>query len=274
MNDMLRPGFTFRHGQELGGAPRRFGALRGTLVVAGALYGVGMAAASPASAQIVVEVDAPTLTLGEVVAGAPEALRQIDLGPTPPAGSSRLLVRAELRRMLAAAGVEAHDISLPQAVRVKTRSERWSVSRLTQAATQTSQAALPAGVQLQSASVRLNLVLPEGTVATRLELPTIPKRAGQAKLSAVLLLEHDSQVIRRVPVALVVDISEEAARPLLAKGAVLRVYIEKSSAKIAALAEALQEGDVGDTLQFRIQATRRVVRAKVESQHRARVVSR
>ena len=57
------------------------------------------------------------------------------------------------------------------------------------------------------------------------------------------------------------------------RGSVVQLGIAKSTAKISALAEALSDGDVGDTIQFRVQSTRRVVQGIIESQHKARLVN-
>src|SRR5690606_26539000 len=132
----------------------------------------------------------------------------------------------------------------------------------------------PEGVSLKRVNVHSGLLLPRGAEAAGIELPKIPRRAGEATLAAVLLLEYQSSIVRRVPVTLVVDVSEAAAQPLIVRGATLKVYIDRRSAKITAVAQALQDGDLGETIQFRIQATQRVVRARVESPYSAQVVTR
>jgi hypothetical protein len=171
------------------------------------------------------------------------------------------------------AGLSTEGHSLPVAVRIKTRSERWTQERLREQATGAVEASLPDGVLLKRINVRASLVLPSGTVASKVELGRIPRREGEASVSGVLLLAREGVVLRRVPIGVIVDVSAEGAVPLVAKGATLKVYIEKSSAQITAVAEALRDGELGDIVQFRVRATRRVVRAIVESRHSARVVA-
>ncbi len=231
-------------------------------------------ASAPAAAAPTVEVPAGKVSLGQVWSEAPDDVAGLEIGPAPPAGSSRLLLRRELQRRLRAAGKDPTSLRLPASVRIKTLSVQWSADRLRQAATDAARSALPSGVSLRKVNVNIRLVLPEGTVVSELKVPRPPRRVGDATLSAMLLLEYDGEIVRRVPVSLSVDVSEEAAQPPVLKGARLRVYIERSTAQITAVAEALQDADIGETVQFRIVATRRVVRARVESKHLAKVVMR
>jgi hypothetical protein len=133
---------------------------------------------------------------------------------------------------------------------------------------------LRAGISLKRVSVRSSQLVPEGTVAGTLTLNAIPRRVGEVSVIGTLNLEYDGQIVRRVPVSFVLDVDERGATPVVAQGAVLQLVVEKSAAQVSALAEALQGGDVGETVSFRVQATRRVVQGVIESPHRARVVSR
>jgi hypothetical protein len=225
-------------------------------------------------AEQVVEVPAGSVCLGQVWADAPKALRELDLGSAPPPGGTRLLVKSELQRRLVRAGHSTGQLRLPESVRLKTLSERWSAKRLQEAVVEQSGRALPQGVELVKASAHHELLLPLGTVASHLELSRIPSRAGQATRSGVLHLTYKGETIRRVPVVVVLDVSKQAAQPLVQRGATLKLYIDKSSARISAVAQALTDARLGDTVQFRVRATGRVVMATVMSQHRAKVVAR
>ncbi|HEX2730650.1 MAG TPA: flagella basal body P-ring formation protein FlgA, partial [Polyangiaceae bacterium] len=100
------------------------------------------------------------------------------------------------------------------------------------------------------------------------------RRVGEVTVLGMLPLSYAGQIVQRVPVSFVFDVSPAGAAPAVAKGAVLQVVVSTGSAQISALAEALSDADVGDTVQVRVNSTRRVVQAVIESSDRARVVAR
>lgn len=230
--------------------------------------------AGTAAAERVVEVPAGIVRLGQVWSAAPADLQSLEIGPSPPPGSSRLVLRRDLERHLSRAGVTHRDLDLPRALRIETLSERWSPERLREAATEQAIRVLPPGIELAQVKTQSQQVVPAGTRVSGVELGKIPRRAGTQTLPAVLLLEYEGAVVRRVPVSLVLNVSEASTLPLVARGALVRVYVQRTGARIAAQAEALQDANVGDTIQFRIHQTQRRVHAVVESAQSARMVTR
>lgn len=235
---------------------------------------LSLATLSPAQASNPVEVDAGGVVLGQVWKAAPAHLSDLQIGSAPPPGSSRLIVRAELVRRLSEHGADVRGLSLPNSVRIKTRTDQWTPERLENAARDLCESKLRSGMSLKRVTVRSSQLVPQGSVPGTLTLTAIPRRVGEVSVSGTLNLEYDGQIVRRVPVSFLLEVDETGATPLVAQGAVLQLFVEKSSAQISALAEALREGDVGDTVPFRVQATKRVVQGVIVSPHRARVVSR
>lgn len=236
--------------------------------------GLVLLGAGPASAERVVEVPAGIVRLGQIWAAAPPELQSLEIGPSPPPGSSRLVLRRELERRLSQAGVTHRDLDLPRASRIETLSERWSSERLREAATEQALRVLPPGIELAQVKTQSQQVVPAGTRVSGVEIGKIPRRAGTQTLPAMLLLEYGGSVVRRVPVSLVLNVSEASTLPLVSRGALVRVYVQRTGARIAAQAEALQDGNAGDTIQFRIHQTQRRVHAVVESAQSARMVTR
>lgn len=227
-----------------------------------------------AHAERVVEVNAGDVRLAQIWTAAPADLAELSVGSAPPPGSSRLIVRTELSRRLSEQGADVKGLALPSSVRIKTLADQWSPARLGEAAQAAAEQRLRPGVQLKRVAVRAGQTVPAGSTVGELQMTAIPRRVGEVTLAATLTLQYAGQTVRRVPVSLVFEVSEQGALPLVAKGASVQLVVAKSSAQVSALAEALQDGDVGDVIQFRVQATRRVVQGVVESQHRARVATR
>jgi Chaperone for flagella basal body P-ring formation len=228
---------------------------------------------APAShAQSVVEVDHGLVRLGHVWSAAPRELSDFEVAVAPPAGSSRLLAKKELVARLTEQGVSTKGLALPLNVRIKTRSQTWSFEQIEAASREGLVGVLERGVVLVRVRARGGILVPAGTVAGPFELPKLPRRAGEVTVSGVLPLKHGSEVVQRVPVTLVLTVSPAAAAPLIRRGSVLQLVVMKSSAQISALAEALADADAGETIQFRVQSTRRVVQGIVQSQHKALVV--
>lgn len=225
-----------------------------------------------AHAQEVIEVDHGQVRLGQIWSKAPRDLQDLEVAVAPPAGGSRLIAKHELVARLKEQGADTQGLKLPSNVRIKTRSETWSLEQIESASRSALSSSLKPGVSIVRVRARGGVVVPAGTVSGGFELPKLPRRSGEVSVSGTLTLKHESEVIQRIPVTLVLQLSEAAAQPLVARGAVVQLGIAKSTAQISALAEALSDADVGETIQFRIQSTRRVVQGVVESQHKARLV--
>ena len=86
-------------------------------------------------------------------------------------------------------------------------------------------------------------------------------------------LMEGSRVVSRIPVPVTVDISAEAARPDVERGAVVRVYFDNGSVVVSARGEVLRAANVGDVVRVSIRSTRRVLRAKLVSPKKAEVTT-
>jgi flagella basal body P-ring formation protein FlgA len=60
--------------------------------------------------------------------------------------------------------------------------------------------------------------------------------------------------------------------PAVSKGARVQLMIESGPARITATAVALNDGEVGETLQFRVATTQKILFGKLENPTLARVV--
>ncbi|HET9931235.1 MAG TPA: flagella basal body P-ring formation protein FlgA [Polyangiaceae bacterium] len=218
-------------------------------------------------------LESARIQLGQIAETTDAELAAVDLGASPPPGSSRLISREDVMRELRAQGLEQRKLSFPPVLRVVSASRRYSPSELSALLLPEVNAALPPGVTLKELKAPRALVTAPHVTVGRIKLPKLARRAGPVDLTLVADLMHDGAVLTRVAFGLAVDVSEQAAAPLVDKGARVDLVILTGSARISASAVALEPADVGDVVSFKVSTTQRVLRARLESRTQAQVVS-
>ena len=226
-----------------------------------------------ANAEIERTIDGSRIHLKDVSDGYDESdLAGLDLGPAPPPGSSRLLSRGEVEDQLRAAGDDAKSLRMPSALRVKSASKRWSPEDLRAAVMPRLMAALPLGVTFKAAKLNRSLMTSPSVVVGEAHFPKFPKREGELTLTATVDLQQDGVTVLRVPVTVVVLITEAATHAAASKGARINLVIEHGAARVTALATALSDTELGEVGLFRVATTLRVLRARLQSPDSAQVV--
>ncbi|HEX4335194.1 MAG TPA: flagella basal body P-ring formation protein FlgA [Polyangiaceae bacterium] len=226
-----------------------------------------------------VHADAPVIVSGgrvelvELVPSVPDAIRNVDVGQAPPPGGTMLLDRDRVLAQLRAAGVDPKSVALPKLLRVVGASKRWSPLELTAFARASVEAALPGGVTLSHLEARMPLVAAPDAVIGHAEVPKLPKRAGVFRTSVVVPVIADGAVVSRVTLSATLEISDAAARPDVARGGRVTLVIDRRSARIGAAGVALNDSDIGDVGEFRVDKTGRVVKARLDAPDLASVVS-
>jgi Chaperone for flagella basal body P-ring formation len=218
-------------------------------------------------------VTGPRIELAELVPNAPEALRDLDVGPAPPPGGTALLDRDGVLSQLRSAGADPKTISLPKLLRVIGASRRWSPPEVTAFVRDAVEAALPRGVTLTHLEAKMPLVAAPDAAAGHAEVPKPPKHAGPFRTAVIVPIVTGGQVAARVTVMATLDVSDAAARPDVARGSRVTLVIDRRSARIGAAGIALADADVGDVGEFRVDKTGRVVRARLDATDLAMVIS-
>jgi hypothetical protein len=229
--------------------------------------------AAPALAEPVKQIESARVTLRDLVESAPAELAGVDLGPAPPPGGSRLIARDELLREIRRAGADAKGLTLPELTRVVSAGKRFTPAELGRLFEPALRAALPRGVTLKSVTVARGALVSPRVEAGAVFLPKLPRRRGNVKSSGSVELVLDGAVVSRVPVAVWFSIEPVAAEPLVKRGSRIDLVIERGPARITAAAVALADAEIGDVVQFRVGATQKMLRARVESRSLARVVA-
>ncbi len=225
-----------------------------------------------ANAETERSVSGARVTLRDVVPSAPEDLGGIDLGAAPPAGGSRLITRAELSRAIVAAGAQPKELRLPKVVRVVTATKRWAPEEIAAAATPLITSQLGKGVVLKRVTARRSVNAPSSAKISVGRLPKLPKRVGTTTTTVVLEWHADGRVAARAPVAAVLEIDEEGARPTVPRGARIYLVIERGPTRVTATAVALADTDADEVGRFRVESTQKILSARVTSARTAKVV--
>lgn len=213
------------------------------------------------------------IRLGEIADTSDAELAAVDLGAAPPPGSSRLISREDVLRELRLQGLEGRKLNFPSVLRVVSASRRYSPNELSALLLPEVNAALPPGVTLKELKAPRGVVTAPHVTVGRIKLPKLTRRAGAVDLTLVADLMQDGAVLTRVAFGLSIDVSEQAAAPALDKGARVDLVILTGSARISASAIALEAGDIGDVISFKVSTTQRVLRGRLESRTQAHVVS-
>lgn len=238
-----------------------------------AVLGALVALPSPALAEPVRTLESTRIRLGELTETSDPELKALDLGPAPPPGSSRLISREDIQRELRAQGLEQKKLSFPAVLRVVSASRRYSQNELSALLLPEVNRALPPGVSLKELKAPRALVTAPRVSVGRIKLPKLARRAGQVDVTVVADLLQDGEVVTRLAFGLSLDVSEQAAAPLIDKGARVDLVILTGSARISASAVALEAVDIGEVASFKVSTTQRVLRARLESRTQAQVVS-
>lgn len=228
---------------------------------------------SPARAEVDRVVEGVRIRLSDITQVQDPELAQIDLGPAPPAGSSRLFARSEIFKTLATFGVDAERVSIPRSVRVSSASRRFTPKDLEALVEPGIRRALPLGVTLKNLRVARPLLASPQVRVGEVRIPRLARRPGNATLTASVDLLHEDLVAARLPVTLTVELSQAAGAPLVRKGSRIDLVIARGAARISASAVALEDGDLGEIRSFRVSSTSKILRARLESSTLARVVT-
>jgi flagella basal body P-ring formation protein FlgA len=210
--------------------------------------------------------------LSDLVNELPADVPDLEIGAAPPPGSSRTIAKSEVQDAASRSGVSLTSVKLPAAVRVTSAAKRWSTEDLTNSALPALAQALPQGVSVKRARALAKAVTSPSAVISAVRVPRLPRREGEYLTTAMIELSNDGQIVARIPLQLSLDISSAAAQPTVTKGSRMQLLIESGPARITATAIALSDGELGDTLQFRVATTQKILYGKVEAPTLARVV--
>lgn len=218
-------------------------------------------------------VSGARIHLSDIVTDAPQALAGLDFGVSPAPGASRLVSRSEVETRLRRLGKDPAGLSIPDSVRLVGKGHEIAPSEVAEQASAVIRAALPRGISLVAVEPSPRPVLvAEGAVLSSALIPQFPRRAGRSRVTVTVEFVGEGRVSARVPLSVTVDVSEDAARPDIAKGSSVRLVLTRGAVSISASGVMLSDANVGDTVRATIRATGRTVRVLITSSDSAKVV--
>jgi hypothetical protein len=241
---------------------------RASPLVVALFFGPFDAGAKPAVRQV--EVAAARIKLVDLMANLGEA-GELDLGPAPAPGASRLVTREEIAQAL-----KEHQIvgvsHLPEAVRVARKMDQLTFERLrTLGEDAIARAGTRTGVRLKSLQPPASVRVASGWQSVTTQLPKSPRRAGEWTTTVMLSFEGEGQKLARVAVPAVFEISADGAAPDISKGAPLTLVIRTGLVEVSTKAVAGDNADIGETFAVTLRPSGKVVRAKLVAKGRAMV---
>ncbi len=210
--------------------------------------------------------------LSDLVSELPAEVLDFEIGAAPPPGSSRTIAKGEILDAASKSGISLKQLKLPASVRVTSAAKRWNTEELANAATPALLSALPPGVNVRRAKATAKAVTSPSATISAVRVPKLPRREGEHLTTAIIELSNDGQIVARVPLQLSLDITSSAAVSTITKGSRVQLMIESGPARITATAVAMSDGELGDTLQFRVATTNKILYGKVLEPALARVV--
>lgn len=196
--------------------------------------------------------------LGITLGGTPD----VDLGPTPPLGSTRTIDRDEIARALTAASA-AVPAKLPAQVRVVRKARKLAaaeVDRLVRGAIDPTR--LPRGATITTVRAGA-LEVPDGFERVSVELPAAPRRAGAVTVTAAVTFLTEGDVVARSSVSVELAVPAEALIPDVAKGASIQLVVKRGLVEVSIGAVAGADGDVNGVVPILLKPSGRMVRARI-----------
>ena len=219
----------------------------------------GIAGAAAPVAEM--QVTGNRVHLSDVVHNAPADLADLDLGAAPGAGGSRIFDKGELALAL---GDKQNKVSLPNAVRIVRKMHKLDVAEITKTATDgIAHLTLWRGVTLSHVKPTHGSEVPEGWTKINIEIPKPPRKSGALATNATLAFETDGETTAKVLVPIELMLSEDAAKPEISHGAQIQLVVKRGLVEVSTPATAGADGDTGDVISVTVQASNRVLRARV-----------
>lgn len=215
-----------------------------------------------ASPGIVVRtVEAPRITVADVVPSAPADIGVIDLGPAPPAGSNRLVKREEVVAALPAG--KLNDVRIPTTTRVVRATSKLSPAAIEGLVRGAGPASLPKGATLVSVRPRAEVIVPRGYDEVGLVIARPPRKVGRHMTVATVRFSRGGVLVAAISVPIELQLSPAALVPALRRGSPMVVVVDDGVVEVQAQARANEDADVGELLQVTVEGSGKVLRARL-----------
>jgi hypothetical protein len=229
------------------------------------LLAARVSAADPAVRTV--ELASGRVHLGDLVAGLPSDVAATDLGPSPPAGGSRLFMRDDI----AAALPPSHRArTVPDGVRVTRKTQRLGAAELERLVRDALlRSGLPRGSTLAAVHPPPSVVVAAGFTRCTAVVPRPPRREGSFQATAIVDLLDGTETVAHLSVPLQLHLGPEAARPDVVHGSAVTLVAAQGSVEITTAAIVAADADVGESVTVTVRATGKTLRARIVARDRA-----
>jgi flagella basal body P-ring formation protein FlgA len=104
------------------------------------------------------------------------------------------------------------------------------------------------------------------------EIPRHPRQKGPFRTTATVQMVANGEIVARIPVPVILEVGEDAARPDVARGARIGLVIDRRSLRIMTQGSCLFDANIGDVVSVLVVPTSRVVKAKITSRDEAQII--
>jgi hypothetical protein len=234
---------------------------------------LGFSAESPAAPPRQVRLVGARVHVGDVVPNADASIAGVDVGPSPLAGCSRIVTRADIVTALDARQLPV-PAQLPDAVRVVRQAKHVAPSEMDMLVRDAiKEKSLRRGVTLDAVRAERAVDVIDGWTRVDVDVPRAPKKAGPFATTAfVSFYGAEAEVLARFPVPIDLAVSEEGTAYDTTRGAPVTLVIRRSLVEVRIGAFAGADADIGDSVPIQLRPSGRVVRAKLLSRDEALAV--
>ncbi len=213
------------------------------------------------------------LRVGDVVPSAPAEIAEVDLGPAPPPGGSRVVGRSEVEDKIKSAGLEVSQVKMPAAVRVVGASRRIAPSELNELCQAELVKVLPAGISVVKANAPREIVVSPAASVREAKIVRPPRQKGLFQTTATLEFQSEGEIVARAAIPVTLDVSEKAAQPDVPRGRRITIFVAKKGIRVSTSGVVQSDVNVGDIANVQVSSTGRVVKAEVKSADEAEVIA-
>jgi hypothetical protein len=212
------------------------------------------------------------MRVGDLVPNVGEAAAMVEVGPSPAAGVSKLITRADIVSALMAKQIAAPPV-IPEVVRVVRKVRRVTTSDF-DAIVRRAIATNPLGKGVTLASVRVDhaVDVPDGWSRVDIDIPRPPKRVGPFQTVAIASFFAESDLLARVLVSLDLVVSPEGAVYDILRGSPVGVVLRRGCVEVRTTGFAGVDADVGDRLPVHLHPSGRVLRTRLVAADEALVL--
>lgn len=211
-----------------------------------------------------VAVTGTRVHLGDLLANVDATEAAVDLGPSPAAGGSRLVSRAEIVSLLNAQHL-APPAAIPDAVRVVRRARHLQPAELEVIVRDAiGSRPLGRGVSLTAVRIPRAVDVADGWSNVEVDVPRAPKKVGAFTTTAIAsFFTRAGEVIGRVAAPVELTVSPNGALYDSTRGSAVTLVLRRGLVEVRAAGVAMADADVGDVVPVQLRPSGRVLRARL-----------